>query len=96
MGIIDKYKFEQGGDVGCSNSDYHLRQTTCCKAYCVEDGELSDLYLDPSDLLKKVSLLAPDCPDACPLCGSLQWNLTNEVLHLELVPEDWKWACRIR
>lgn len=96
MGIIDKYKFEHRGGVGCSNSDYHLRQTTCCKAYCVEDDELSDLYLDASDLSRRVSLLTPDCPDACPYCGSLQWDLTSEVLDLELIPEDWRWACHKR
>ena len=94
MAIIDKYKFEHEGATGCSDSDYHLRQTTCCEAWCVEDDELSDLYLDPTDLSKKVSLLTiSGVPVPCPFCGSLNWHLTDEVLDVVLIPESWKWLC---
>ncbi len=93
MGIIDKYRFEHQGNFGCSNSDYHLRRTTCCESYCVEDDELSDLYLDPSDLSKRISLLTTNYPVPCPFCGSLQWDLADEVLDFGMVPDNWKWAC---
>jgi hypothetical protein len=94
MAIIDKYKFEHGGGVGRSNSDYHLRRTNCCESWCVEDDELSDLYLDPTDLTKKISLLTtPGVPIACPFCGSFKWGLSEKVLDVAQIPESWKWAC---
>jgi hypothetical protein len=98
MGVIDKYRFESRGGGGCSNSDYHLHRTTCCGGFCVEDDELSDLYLDPSDLSKRVSLLrgsADDSPFPCPLCGAGAWDLVEEE-ELSAVPASWRWACCAR
>ncbi len=94
MGIIDKYKFERHGGVGCSNSSYRLHRMSCCGSYCVEDDELSDLYLDPNDLLKKVSLLSINGATtmACPFCGSPAFEFA-EVLDAAEVPDHWKWAC---
>lgn len=93
MGMIDKRKFEQVGGVGCSNSDYHLRRTTCCGSYGVEDAELSDLYIDPGDLSKRLSLLVVDSsPMPCPFCGSLDWD-TNDVLELIDIPPAWRRWC---
>ena len=54
MGVIDKYRFEHRGGHGCSNSDYLLHKTTCCGSFCVEDDELLDLYIDPTDLEKTI------------------------------------------
>ncbi len=98
MGVIDKYRFEKRGGAGCSNSDYRLHRTTCCGGYCVEDDELSDLYLDPADLSRRVSLLrdrADTGPFPCPLCGTAEWDLA-EVEELAGVPEEWRWACHPR
>jgi hypothetical protein len=98
MGVIDKYRFEERGGGGCSNSDYHLHRTTCCGGYCVEDDELSDLYLDPADLSRWVSLLrerSDTSPFPCPLCGAAEWELV-EVQELADVPDEWRWACHPR
>ena len=95
MSVIDKYEFESRGASGCSNSDYHLHRTTCCGRFCVEDDELSDLYLDPSDLSKHISLLRVPTdtnPFPCPFCGGINWELV-EVAELSAVPEPWRWAC---
>lgn len=95
MGLIDKYRFEKRGGVGCSNSDYRLLYTTCCGGYCVTDDELSDLYLDPGDLSRHVSLLqdrSDTRPFPCPLCAATEWDLV-EVQELADVPENWQWAC---
>jgi hypothetical protein len=93
--LIDKCRFEQRSAAGCSNSDYRLLRTTCCSGHCVEDEELSDLYLDPADLSKRVSLLRLETdthPFPCPLCGTLEWDL-DEVKELADVPDVWRWAC---
>ena len=98
MGVIDKNRFEKQGGGGCSNSDYHLHRTTCCGRHCVEDYELSDLYLDPNDLSIKVSLLGSGTdtfPWPCPLCGKAEWDLV-EIQELYEVPKEWRWACVTR
>jgi hypothetical protein len=98
MGVIDKYRFEKRGGVGCSNSDYHLHRTTCCGGYCIEDHELSDLYIASNDLAKRVSLLRERSDTSlfpCPLCGAVEWDL-SEVRELADVPEEWRWACYLR
>src|SRR5690348_10324259 len=98
MGVIDKYRFEERSRAGCSNSDYRLHRTTCCGGFCVEDDELSDLYLDPADLSRRVSLLrerSDTSPFLCPLCGAAEWDLA-EVRELADVPEEWRWACHPR
>lgn len=94
MSVIDKVRFETRGARGCSNSDYRLCQATCCGRYCVEDEELGDLYLDPADLGRTVSLLGAqgDLPPPCPMCGAPEWDLT-EVRELPDVPASWTWAC---
>ena len=97
MGIINKYQFEALSGGGCSNSDYRLHRTTCCGTYCVEDDELSDLYLDSADLSRRVSLLqerSDTSPFPCPLCGATSWNL-DEVRELADVPNEWRWACHL-
>ncbi len=98
MSIIDKYRFEHDSGIGCSNSDYLLHRTSCCGSFCVEDYELSNLYLDPNDLHKTVSLLGAsgdDSPWPCPFCGAKEWDLC-EVQELRDVPDCWKWACSER
>ena len=98
MGIIDTYRFETRGGGGCSNSDYHLHRTICRGGYCVEDDELSDLYIDPADLARWVSLLrerSDTSPSPCPLCGAAEWELV-EVQELTDVPDDWRSACHPR
>lgn len=98
VGMIDKYRFESSGALGCSNSDYHLKRTTCCQGFCVEDDELSDLYVDPNDLTRRISLLRDRTergPFPCPLCGADAWELI-EVDDLADVPESWRWACSSR
>src|SRR5688572_757209 len=98
MGVINKYRFETRGGHGCSNSDYRLHRTTCCGGCCVEDNELSDLYLDAADLSQRVSLLrepSDASPSPCPLCGVFEWDLA-EVQGLADVPDEWRWACQPR
>jgi hypothetical protein len=98
MGVIDKYRFENQGGGGCSNLDYRLHRTSCCGRYCVEDYELSDLYLDSADLSRRVSLLrhrSDTSPFLCPMCWAADWDLA-EVQELAEVPEEWRWACHPR
>jgi hypothetical protein len=98
MGIVDKYRFEKRSGGGCSNSDYKLHQSTCCGGYFIEDDELSDLYFDPTDISRRVSLLREPTdprPFPCPLCGAVEWNLV-EVQDLDEVPDQWRWACHVR
>lgn len=90
MGIIDKYLFEKRGAHGCSNSDYLLHRTTCCGRTCVEDNELLELYVDPDDLNRRVTLRGDVV--ACPFCGSVKWNL-EEILDVADIPDEWRWAC---
>lgn len=95
MSIIDKRRFEAGGAVGCSNSEYEPCRTTCCHRFCVEDVELSDLYLSPNDLSNRVSLLRHKAdiePFPCPLCGAADWAIARAP-SLEDVPEAWRWVC---
>jgi hypothetical protein len=95
MSLIDKNRFESRGPCGCSNSHYRLHRTNCCGCFCVEDDELSDLYLDAGDLSKRISLLRhidDSTPFPCPFCGTSEWDLV-EVDELSVVSEAWKWAC---
>jgi hypothetical protein len=94
MAIIDKYKFEHHGGVGCSNSGYHLRRTKCCESYYVEDNELFDIYIDPNDLSKRIS--SPEWPLPCPFCGSLDWWDSFEVLDVVDIPDAWRRVCHER
>ena len=83
VGVIDKYKFERFGGVGCSNSDYRLHRTTCCGGLGVEDVELLGFYFDPTDLGRRIELVQ-GC--SCPFCGVKDWGL-EEVNELNEVPE---------
>lgn len=89
MRVLDKYRFESFGDVGCSNSDYRLHRATCCCSYFVEDVELLDLYLDPNNLSNRVDGVY-GIP--CPLCGLSKWE-SVVVENLADVPLEWRWAC---
>lgn len=94
MFTLDKYVFEKKGARGCSNSDYRLAILTCCDRQVVEDKELSDLYVDPTDLSKKISLLVTrgEAPQSCPLCRAADWDLIP-VDDLASISEEWRWAC---
>lgn len=98
MGIIDKLSFERKGALGCSDSDYCVQRATCCGTHFVEDVELSELYFDPTDLTRRVSLWRASS-DArslpCPSCGASEWDM-EEVEELAAVPEPWRWACPAR
>jgi hypothetical protein len=94
--VIEKRQFESRGGHGCSNSDYDLLRTMCCGSYAVEDNELQDLYIDPADLTRWITLLydpRAEAPPRCPFCGAVTWD-TNEVTNLAEVPEAWRWATR--
>jgi hypothetical protein len=73
MNRLDELKFESAGASGCSNSDYVLCRTTCCAALCVEDVELTQLYVAPDDLSKLVALWGD--VDRCPICGAAEWDV---------------------
>ena len=88
MGLIDKTCFERRGRKGCSDSHYLLHRTTCCGAYCVEDSELHDLYIDADNLENTIQLYY-DSP--CPLCGAADWELA-EIIEPSVVPQKWAWA----
>jgi hypothetical protein len=93
--LLDKWKFEARGGNGCSNSDYRLKRTTCCGSYAVEDTELVQLYIDPTDLNKSMDLgYSPhhcESPPRCPFCGANDWDMV-EVTSAAEVPEAWRWA----
>jgi hypothetical protein len=92
--IIDKWRFEQRGGHGCSNSDYRLRRTTCCNSFAIEDTEIQDLYIDARDLRRSITLTydpRSEHPPICPFCFAKQWALV-EVNDEKHVPEEWRWA----
>jgi hypothetical protein len=93
MSVIDDYKFRKGGAVGCSQSYFLLKQTTCCGKQCVQDDELWELYWDPSDLSGPKSLLHRENEPglSCPFCLAKDWNL-REITDLNGVSSDWRWA----
>ncbi|QDU28448.1 hypothetical protein ETAA8_35480 [Anatilimnocola aggregata] len=92
MAIIDKLSFESRSRGGCSNSHYVLCQTTCCDAYCLQDEELSNLYFDPTDPPRKISLLGVDQQAIdCPRCMAKEWDYTI-VDQLAEIPKAWGWA----
>ncbi len=93
MGRVDKHPFERRGARGCSDSDYDFCQTSCCGAWCVEDCELHDLYIDGANLSAVLSLLRlpSETPAACPLCGAQTWTLLP-VEHIGHAPDAWRWA----
>ena len=93
MSIVDKWTFEGRGGHGGSNSHYVLHRTTCCGSYAVEDTELQDLYTDPVDLDKSVTLLydpRSESAPQCPFCRAAEWNMV-EVMDGD-VPPPWQWA----
>ena len=96
MGLIDKHLFEKKRGFCGGDSDYHLHRMSCCGSSCVEDDEVSDLYVDASDLSKHVSLLRESAEAAssipCPFCGATDWEL-HEVLEVIDLPPEWSWAC---
>ena len=96
MSVIDQVRFSRGlAAARDSNSHYLLERTTCCGRCVVEDDELSYLFLDGTDLSKGTfNLYDPgeSGPPACPLCGSVEWDLV-EVAELVAVPNEWRWAC---
>ncbi len=93
MPTIAKHVFDKRGASGCSNSDYHVGVLTCCGRQVVEDDELADMYFDPTDLSRKLSLLrshdAPAMP--CPLCRAIDWDFVP-VDDIQDVSEEWRWA----
>jgi hypothetical protein len=94
MLYLDQHVFEKAGASGCSNSAYRVVTLTCCDRQVVEDDELSDLYFDPTDLSRKVSLLGTrDAPPiACPLCRATDWEMLP-VEEIADVSGRWRWAC---
>jgi hypothetical protein len=94
MITLERHVLKKAGAAGCSNSTYRVVTLTCCDRQVVEDEELSDLYVDPRDLSKKVSLLrAPGELDGpCPLCRATAWDLVP-VDDLAHVSQEWRWAC---
>jgi hypothetical protein len=96
MSLIDKQRFERRGPVGCSNSNYIPNLISCCGSFCIEDGELSDLYIAADDLSKRISLLGDQSTIhslRCPFCDAVEWDLI-QVQSVADVPSAWKWACR--
>ena len=94
MFTLEKQILEKRGARGCSNSSYRLVALTCCGRQVVEDDELSDLYIDPADLSKNVTLLKTADSEAteCPLCGAATWDfvVVDDVSEASL---EWNWAC---
>ena len=94
MITLDKITFERRGGYGCSNSDYEIQETTCCKRPVVLDNELNDIYFDPQDLNKATRIWEHgDSP--CPLCGATKWNI-QELPDYSQIPEEWKWAANAK
>jgi len=97
MSVIDKARFEAAGGNGCGSSVYVLQRTTCCGAFAVEDRELADLYLDPADLRRTLTLMydpSADAPPPCPFCSADDWDMV-EVHNLADIPPAWRWAAKV-
>ena len=88
MGSIDKIEFESRGARGCTNSDYNVAKTICCKSYVVEDDELNDVYFDPIDLEKVIDVTYSG---NCPLCGNPVWDYC-QVANWPQENTGWEWA----
>ena len=97
MFTLERHLFEKAGAAGCSDSSYRVVTLTCCDRQVVEDEELSDLYFDPGDLSRTLSLLgAPsEIERPCPLCLATAWDLTP-VHDVADVSVEWRWACPSR
>ena len=97
MFTIDKHVFEKAGAIGCSDSSYRVVIVKCCGRQVVEDEELSELYFDPTDLSRKLSLLGAHGENQlrCPLCRATDWSLApvDDVVD---VSEEWRWTCPSR
>jgi hypothetical protein len=97
MSVIDKSRFEAAGGNGCGSSVYVLQRTTCCAAFAVEDRELADLYLDPADLRRTLTLMydpSADAPPPRPFRSADDWDMV-EVHNVADVPPAWRWAAKV-
>ena len=88
MRLVDKVVFESRSGAGCSNSDYDLYRTECCRRFGVEDDELLQFYFDAADLSRAVFL---ERGTLCPLCGATDWRL-ELIEDPTLIPPEWNWA----
>jgi len=88
MRLVDKVAFESRSGAGCSNSDYELYRTECCRRFGVQDDELLQFYFDPTDL---TATLFVERGTRCPFCGARDWSL-ELIEDLTLIPPEWSWA----
>jgi hypothetical protein len=97
ISVLDHHRFKERGAYDCGNSHFVLKAVTCCGRQCVEDEELTELFIDPFDLSKTFSLhlSSPYEQLPCPFCGSVEWDLVLIDDVLAIAPE-WKWAARIQ
>lgn len=77
----DKQRFENWSKGGCSNSDYSFVRTLCCARICVEDNELHELFFDPEDPEKRLTLWTSGL--SCPLCGKADWEISGTLGELD-------------
>jgi len=77
----DKQRFETWSKAGCSNSDYSFVRTLCCGTICVEDNELHEMYYDPNDPEKNLSLWTEGL--SCPICGNADWEISDTLGELD-------------
>jgi hypothetical protein len=87
--VVDRNRFQRRLAYQISDSDYHLHQTTCCHTFFIEDKEIMTAYFDSADLSRTVLL---EQGVTCPKCGETIWDY-SEVVEIDGVPLDWKWAC---
>ena len=74
MYVIDRNKFSNHSKYGCSQSDFALCITNCCKSFLVEDDELLDYYTNPENL----GIIIHFEPNSiCPFCSSVAFSFTR-------------------
>ncbi len=84
--LPDKKRFESWSKAGCCNSDYSFVRTLCCGTICVEDNELHDLFYDPDDPEKNLSLWRDGL--RCPICGAENWEISDTLGELDGKEKD--------
>jgi dihydroxy-acid dehydratase len=88
MKTINQLEFEIWSSLGCSNSDYRLVETTCCRTLMFEDIELNDLFFNPRN--SKDVLHVYDDFSICPICKSEHWDFIDYEGNSQL-PNNYQW-----
>jgi len=89
MGIINKEKFEKNKDYEFKESFFDLCKTICCNKFCIKDGKVLELFINPKDL-NEVFPVNKDVK--CPFCGADKWKIIEikDINEVKSVKTGWE------